>query len=162
MGTRDGMTALAAAAAAEMATPLGRAHQALLDELPALDAAGAPEWRLIYDMADVLDYARRIVDHRDSTHYHAEKSGPLVGSALRVQRAALERHAVDPDGAGGDQIDRVHRHAVDLTEALTGVMWAGAHSRPLYTDEVVELRRVLREVGSLVDELATNAIEWDG
>ena len=112
------------------------------------DAADRAEhWQernILAELADVADMVCRIGDHTHSSHYRAEKSGPLVVSAIRVERECLRAYelaAGDPAGAGcDDSIDQAAEVLEYVARAVRRAMWVAARSEtPLYASDARDI-----------------------
>lgn len=81
--------------------------------------------RILDPLEDIVDHARRIDLETASDHYRAEKAGPLLTAAVRLQRNALVNYA------GGDDcppavFEQLHALASDLINTIDQVrlqMW---------------------------------------
>jgi hypothetical protein len=102
---------------------LADAYEDLCRRVQRADRAG--DWRersILEPLADVADYVKRIGDHRDSAHYRADKAGPLVWWAIRVQREAHEAYAPGDD-ATAEAIGRASRALSDAADAVNKALW---------------------------------------
>jgi len=135
----------------------------------AADAAG--DWRerqVLSPLTDVADHVKRIGDHPDSVHYRADKAGPLVHGALRVQNEALLAYAGWPDEDNGATrvIEDATQALTEVAEAVRRAMWSAAGStndpdRPagtLYRSDAAALTAAARDLARWADRLAGQAV----
>jgi len=133
------------------------------------DAAGDWQERAILSpLADVADHVKRIGDHLDSSHYRADKAGPLVDGALRVQNAALLAYAGWPDDEhpAARAIEDATHQLTAVNEVVRQVMWsfaAGANGDSgwpdlLYRSDVAALTAAAREFTRWAAGLAAQAV----
>lgn len=85
----------------------------------------AGDWQersVLEPLAHVADYVKRVGDHPDSAHYRADKAGPLVWWAIRVQRAAHEAYAPG-DEATAEAIGRATKALSAAADAVNQALW---------------------------------------
>lgn len=113
---------------------LEHAYDELRRRTQQADTAGDWQERCILEpLASVADHVKRIGDHRDSAHYRADKSGPLVTAALRVQREALAAYVAGQWGDDSPAADAIEATADALDDAAAAVLkalWLIAHAGP--------------------------------
>jgi hypothetical protein len=135
----------------------------------ACEVGDSYEQSILAPLADVADYVCRIGDHPESSHYRADKAGPLLAAAVRLQRSTLVGYAGGPLHewrigvifAGFDVLERVR-------QAVTTAAWRMAKPSVdsggvLYESDVRELRDAVREFSCWVQDLASTALpdRWD-
>lgn len=143
---------------------LPSARDELLERCRLADAAGDWQEREILSLlADVADYLKRIGNHRDSTHYRAEKAGALLHAAIRVERETLLAYAGWPEESDDE---RAIMEASELLEDIIGqvraAMWrSGRHARGddslMCRHEAAELSTVVRRLSRWADEQVLKA-----
>lgn len=125
-------------------SPLAAAYEDLLVRCQICD--DAEDWHersILEHLADVADYVKRVGDHPDSSHYRAEKSGPLIDAAIRVQRQAMLAYAAWPD-YDHETHEAIHGATQVLLEAAVAVrmfQWVAAatYRGPLYRSTAREI-----------------------
>jgi hypothetical protein len=129
--------------------------------------AEADDWdehSILSPLAGVADHVCRIGDHRESAHYRASKAGPLLASAICVQRETLL-------GFAGGPLHEWHKGVIvaafdvleEVRQAVTAAAWAVARPTAgfgglLYESDVRELRDAARRFTCWTEELAPTAL----
>ena len=113
---------------AEEQSPLDVARRDLARRAQALDESGPWQERLILShLASVADMVCRIGDHDHSSHYRADKSGPLVRSALAVETECMRAYAgTDGDDQADFELFRAAEVLEKVADAVRLTMWVTA------------------------------------
>lgn len=148
-------------------SPLEAAYMDLRARTAVADAAGDwQERQVLAPLADVADHVKRVGDHRDSSHYRADKAGVLVDAALRVQRETMLAYAgwPDDDHPVTRAIEDATKVLSSVVEAVRRAMWsAGAGDSygldgALYRSDAEAVTAAGREFSRWAQALAANAV----
>lgn len=136
------------------------------------DAGEAGDWAersILGPLADVADHVCRIGDHRESSHYRADKAGALLAAALRLQRETVLGFAGWPEGTVEERtIVEAFDVLDEVRQAASAAAWMAARQARdsgdgLYESDVCRLFDAARRFSCWVEELATTAKpdRWD-
>lgn len=126
-------------------------------------AAGSDrlETGILSALTGIADMTCRIGEHTDSPHYRADKAGPLLDEALRLQTRTLMAYAhvsgVDVD-VKESTIHELQRLAEDITAALVAFMWAAARGDHIYERHARALTRTAQHLTEWAERVARSAI----
>ncbi|HET7486661.1 MAG TPA: hypothetical protein VFJ85_01945 [Acidimicrobiales bacterium] len=130
----------------------------------ALDAEEAGRFddrAVLGHLAVVADMVCRIGDHQPvSAHYRAEKAGPLLDAAVRLEAECLAAYAGNTDPAVADQLDAAAEVLGKVVGAARQTMWGLAGARyGLAPDaaDAAELRRAAKGLEAWADQVAAAA-----
>jgi hypothetical protein len=131
-------------------------YDELLVRRRAADDAGAwHEAAVLGDLADIADYVARIGDVADSAHYRADKAGPLLDAAIRLQEDVFLAVAAWP--AEDTPLARAVAEATmaldDAATAVRRALWDLMHSAH-YADEPAVYRSTSRRLAAAAGELS--------
>lgn len=124
-----------------------------------------PQISILSGCEDVVDHVRRITLPTASAHYQADKSGPLVAAALRIQTATLLAYGEDcgtPPDALDETLATVAEHLEAAVTASRAVGWDLARCGTPSTDSVAALRESVFNLSRLCDQLAAVAHTSEG
>lgn len=126
------------------ARPLEVARADLLRRTHEADERG--DWQernVLAHLATVADMVCRIADHPDSTHYRAEKAGPLLDAAVRLQGECLNAHLLGADEHAAGRLEQATEVLAQVADAVQPAMWAIAcadNGVELGADDIRQLR----------------------
>lgn len=141
------------------ADPLAQAE----DHLAAL-ASAEHDWdraQFLGALANIADHTRRVMLDTASPHYRADKAGPIVASALKVQRATMFAYAGVPEVVSGpaSNLERTTSHLAEIAETFRSVMWSLSRSvsgsSPVFASTHAEARQALANAIAWIDTLPT-------
>ena len=125
------------------------------------EAADRGDWQehaVLTHLATVADMVCRIADHPDSTHYRAEKAGPLLDAAVRVQGECLTAHLLGADEHAAGRLERATEVLAQVADAVLPAMWAIAgaeHGVELDADDIRQLRLAAAAFATWADGVAS-------
>jgi len=140
------------------ARPLEVARADLLRRTHEADERG--DWQernVLAHLATVADMVCRIADHPDSTHYRAEKAGPLLDAAVRLQGECLNAHLLGADEHAVGRLERATEVLAQVADAVQPAMWAIAcadNGVELDADDICQLRLASSAFAAWADGLA--------
>jgi hypothetical protein len=150
-----------------MNSALEAAHADLEARVAAADRSGDWQERSVLEpLASVADHLQRIADHGDSAHYRADKSGPLVTGAVRVQKEVFCAYGGWPhgDSAPARRMAEATEVLGQVVDAVRIVLWQAAQAARdgaapvIYTYQTGDIRKAARAVARWADGVAATAV----
>ena len=141
------------------ADPLAAAE----DHLASL-AAAETDWeraQFIGALATIADHTRRVMLDTASPHYRADKAGPIVYAALKVQRSTIFAYAGLPEVVSGpaSNLERTTSQLAEIAETFRSLMWDLARreggSGWVWASTHAEARQALANAIAWIDTLPT-------
>ena len=123
--------------------PLDLARADLERRLHAADGRNdGPEAAVLRPLAEIADMVCRIGDQPYSAHYRAEKAGPLMASAVKLQVTCLANYAGSADERARAALDEAGEVLGDVGRAVRDAMWAIAGPGRVTAFEADDARRL--------------------
>ena len=140
-------------------SPLTDAYNELRRRYRNADSAG--DWQersVVGQLVEIADYVARIGDNAHSAHYRADKAGPLLQSAIRLQAQTLLGYAGWPEGDAAVAVERPLDLLGEVTTAVVAMSWLAARGAELYRSDADALNSAVHELVRWAEALTATAV----